>query len=166
MTTVSVYSYTHSVTYVADNILKSIKDIIRLSGLNPAKFVHDWDVNMRGIKAWLESRHLQKIVLEVYHPKTNALIVRWDVNIAYAWSDSDGAFWTDTEQIKYSIRKAGVVPSEALYDLIAETAVGRPDVSGWHPTQYRSTSGMVRQSLGTTIRHGTLGASVSYLRKP
>jgi hypothetical protein len=37
-TTVSVNTYTHSVTYVADNILKSIKDIIRLSGLNPAKF--------------------------------------------------------------------------------------------------------------------------------
>jgi Bacterial HORMA domain 2 len=36
MTSVAVYSYTHSVTYVADNILKSFKDIIRLSGLDPS----------------------------------------------------------------------------------------------------------------------------------
>jgi hypothetical protein len=32
MTSVVVNTYTHSVTYVADNILKSMKDIIRLSG--------------------------------------------------------------------------------------------------------------------------------------
>src|SRR5258708_8973842 len=34
MTSVAVYSYAHSVTYVADNTLKSFKDIIRLSGLD------------------------------------------------------------------------------------------------------------------------------------
>ena len=48
MTSVGVYSYTHSVTYVADNILKSFKDIIRLSGLDPTKLVEDWAVLMRG----------------------------------------------------------------------------------------------------------------------
>ena len=36
MTNVAVNTYTHSVTYVADNILKSLKDIIRLSGLDPS----------------------------------------------------------------------------------------------------------------------------------
>ncbi len=37
MTSVGVNTYTHSVTYVADNIMKSFKDIIRLSGLDPSK---------------------------------------------------------------------------------------------------------------------------------
>jgi hypothetical protein len=46
MTTVAVYSYTHSVTYVADNILKSFKDIIRLSGLDPSNLVESWDSKM------------------------------------------------------------------------------------------------------------------------
>lgn len=50
MTAVAVYSYTHSVTYVADNILKSLKDIIRLSGLDPAKLVNSWDSNMRALR--------------------------------------------------------------------------------------------------------------------
>ena len=36
MSTVATYSYTHSVTYVTDNILKSLKDIILLSGLDPS----------------------------------------------------------------------------------------------------------------------------------
>ena len=42
MTSVAVNTYTHSVTYVADNILKSFKDIVRLSGLDPGKLVADW----------------------------------------------------------------------------------------------------------------------------
>ncbi|MBP0495592.1 hypothetical protein [Pararoseomonas indoligenes] len=55
MTTVVVNSYTHSVAYVADNILKSLKDIIRLSGLDPAKFVDQWESNTRALKTWLET---------------------------------------------------------------------------------------------------------------
>ena len=39
MTSVAVNTYTYSVTYVADNILKSMKDIIRLSGLDPTNMV-------------------------------------------------------------------------------------------------------------------------------
>jgi hypothetical protein len=79
MSVVSVNSYTHSVTYVADNILKSFKDIIRESGLSPSKFADNWDVNQRGIRSWLESGHLRRIVLEIFHPVTGALILRWDL---------------------------------------------------------------------------------------
>ena len=57
MTSVAVYSYTHSVTYVADNILKSFKDIIRLSGLDPANLVESWDSKMLALKTWLASGH-------------------------------------------------------------------------------------------------------------
>src|ERR1700736_848404 len=107
MTSVAVNTYTHSVTYVADNILKSFKDIIRLSGLDPAKFVNKWETNMRAIKTWLGTGDLQQGVLEIFHPWTGALIVRWDISIVYGWS-GDGSFWTDTEQLKYHIRKAGL----------------------------------------------------------
>lgn len=78
MTTVSVNTYTHSVTYVADNMLKSLKDIIRLSGLDPTNFIEDWDVNMRGIKRWLQTQDLERVDLEIYDPKTDALLFRWD----------------------------------------------------------------------------------------
>lgn len=42
MSTVATCSYTHSVTYVTDNILKSLKDIILLSGLDPEHFADRW----------------------------------------------------------------------------------------------------------------------------
>ena len=65
MTNVITYSRTHSVTYVADNILKSLKDIIRESGLDPTEFVNDTEVNKRGIATWLESGYLETITLEI-----------------------------------------------------------------------------------------------------
>lgn len=165
MSSVAVYSYTHSVTYVADNILKSLKDIIRLSGLDPSTFVGDWQTNMLAVQTWLNSGDLRIVVLEIYNPKTDALVFRWDIEIAYSWSSGDGSFWTDTEQLKYAIRKAGLAPSEARCRLLLDTKPGRPDVIGWSKGSYRSTDGMVRQSLGTTVEHSGLGASTSYLRR-
>ena len=165
MTNVAVNTYTHSVTYVADNILKSLKDIIRLSGLDPTSFVGDWSLNMRGIETWLRTGDLESVELEIYDPVTDALITRWDIEIAYGWSGGDGSFWTDTEQLRYAIRKAGVAPGAARYRLLVHTKPGRPDVTGWSTTYGRSTAGMVRQSLGTTIEHSGLGANTSYLRR-
>ncbi len=165
MSSVAVYSYTHSLTYVADNILKSLKDIIRLSGLDPSTFVGDWQTNMLAVQTWLNTGDLRTVVLEIYNPRTDALVFRWDIEIAYSWSSGDGSFWTDTEQLKYAIRKAGLAPSEARYRLLLDTKPGRPDVIGWSKGSYRVTEGMVRQSLGTTVEHSGLGASTSYLRR-
>jgi Bacterial HORMA domain 2 len=164
MTTVSAYSYTHSVTYVADNVLKSLKDIIRLSGMDPTKLTDEWDTTHRAIKTWLDSEHLEKVVLEVYSPATGALVLRWDIDIVYQWSSSDGVFYTDTEQLRYHVRKAGVAPADALYDILLKNKPGRPDVAGWGSSSFRTTDGMVRQGLGSTIEHSGLGASAAYWR--
>ncbi|ASR08873.1 HORMA domain containing protein [Rhizobium leguminosarum bv. viciae] len=164
MTTVVVNTYTHSVTYVADNILKSLKDIIRLSGLDPSQLVESWENTMRALKTWLGSQDLERVVLEVYNKKTQALIVRWDIDIVYSWSGG-GGFWTDTDQLKYHIRKAGVAPSDASYDILIKTKQGRPDVPGWGKGAYRSTDGFVRHNLGSTIEHSGLGGSAAYWRK-
>jgi len=129
MTNVAVNTYTHSVTYVADNILKSLKDIIRLVGLDPSEFVGDWELHMRGVQTWLNTGDLETVKLEIYNPKTDALIFRWDIDVAYGWSGGDGSFWTDTEQLKYAIRKAGLVPSEARYRLLLQTQT--PAVPTW-----------------------------------
>ena len=164
MTTVAVNTYTHSVTYVADNILKSLKDIIRLSGLDPTPLVDSWESKMRALKTWLGTEDLERVVLEVYNKKNEALIVRWDIDIVYSWNGG-GGFWTDTDQLKYHIRKAGVAPSDACYDILMKTKPGRPDVPGWGTGSYRSTDGFVRHNLGSTIEHSGLGGSAAYWRK-
>ena len=165
MTSVAVNTYAHSVTYVADNILKSMKDIIRLSGLDPTNLVEGWASKMRALQTWLHSGHLETVVLEIFDPRTDALVGRWDIDVIYTTGLDDGSFWTDTEQIKYHVRKAGLAPSEAKYRLVLQNRSGRPDVDGWGPTRFRSTEGFVRHSLGSTIEHYGLGASAAYWRQ-
>lgn len=165
MSAVAVFSYTHSVTYVTDNILKSLKDIIFLSGLDPQKLADDWKVLHAGIKRWIESQHLESVTLEIYDPTTDALAFRWDINVVYTWSLDAGTFWTDTEQLRYAIKKAGLAPSQARYRVMVHRKPGYTHVDGWTTASYRSTDGMVRQSLGTTIEHNGLGANASYWRK-
>ncbi len=165
MSAVATYSYTHSVTFVADNILKSLKDVIRLAGLEPSRFVQDWETNLRAVKTWLGTGDLERVVLEIYHPSTESLLHRWDIDISYGWSDGDGSFWVDTDQIRYAMAKAGVAPSAAKYDMMLKTKPGRPDVTGWGRGSFRSTEGMVRHALGSTVEHSGLGASAAYWRR-
>jgi hypothetical protein len=165
MTSVASYSRTHSVTYVADNILKSLKDIIRLSGLDPTFLVNDWDAYMRGVKTWLDSEHLDVVKLEIYDPSNDNLVLRWDVEVVYSSGIGEGTFWADTEQIKFHVRKAGLAPERANYRVILHLKPGAPQVEGWCDAIERPVDGMVKQSLGSTIEHHGLGANAAYWRR-
>ena len=164
MTAVSVNTFTHSVTYVIDNILKSLKDVIRLSGLDPGAFAAMRASYERALTTWLGGQWLEKVVLEIYDPRTDALVTRWDIDVVYGWN-GDGMFFTDTEQLKYHIKKAGLAPETARYRILMDTKPNRPDVDAWSKTTYRSTAGMVRQSLGSTVEHSGLGGSAAYWRR-
>jgi hypothetical protein len=163
-TFVTVNTYTHSVTYVTDKMLKSLKEIIRLSGLSPDKLTSEWIVLDRGIKAWLTTKDLQRVNLEVYNPTTDKLIGRWDFDISYGFS-GDSAFWVDTEAIKYHIIKSGQWPSICDYRIVLTTKPGRPNVEGWSTTTLRSTDGFVKQGVGTTIDGSGLSTGTYYWRK-
>ena len=163
-TVVAVNTYTHSVTYLADNMLRSIKDIIRESGLSPEKLTNEWPALQRRIGAWLQSRHLERVILEVFDPKDGTLIGRWDFDIVYG-TQGDGRLWADTDDIKYHILKAGRWPGHCDYQVIAVTTSGRPEVSGWSSTTLRSTDGFVRQSIGTTIDGNGLSTGTAYWRR-
>lgn len=164
-TVVTVNTYTHSVTFVTNKLLLSIKDIIRGSGLSPEKLTNDWNVLETGIKTWLDTQDLTKLVLEVYDPKKPSdLVGRWDLEIEYGYM-GDGSFWVNTDDIAYHIKKAGVWPSQCNYRVVATTKPGRPDVQGWSSTTLLSTAGFSKQSIGTTIDGSGLNIGTSYYRK-
>jgi len=164
-TFVAVNTYTHSVTYVTENILRSLQDIVRLSGLDPGQISEEWETLERGIAAWIDSQDLETVVLEVYNPEDSELIGRWDIQISYGWNGNNGRFWVDTDQIKIAIRKAGVWPNHARYRIVCCTKTSAVHVVGWFPTTLRSISGMIKQNLGTTVDHNGLAAAASYYRK-
>lgn len=163
---VVVNTYTQSVTFITDKMLRSLQLTIRDSGLDPSKIVKDWDCLNRGISTWLRTRDLLRVVLEVFDPRDGELVGRWDFGILYDYAgDGDGGFWADTDAIRFAIKKAGLWPSHCEYGLVVETKSGRPDVEGWGKATLRSTAGFVRQSIGTTIGAGQVGTSTAYWRK-
>jgi hypothetical protein len=167
-TFVTVNTYAHSATHVADNMIHSLHQIIRESGLSPEKLVGEWKSLRLAISTWLNSKHLDMVVLEVHDPRytiPDGLVGRWDFDIYYG-SAGDGGMWVNTDDIKYHIRKAGLWPSGCDYRVLLQNHPGAPSVAGWSGTQYYSTDGFVRQSIGTTIDgNGYISAGSAYWRK-
>jgi len=165
-TSVSVNTYTHSVTYVTDQMLSSLRRIVTLSGLDPEKFISSWALTERAVKTWLDTKHLEKVTLEVYKPYTNQLITRWDFDIDYTYATGDeGAMWADTAAIEFAIRKAGEIPSLCTYRILLKNKAGYPSVSGWSVGSYLDTSEFTRRPIGTTIGASHLGTGTSYWTK-
>lgn len=164
-TKVSVNTYTYSVTYVTQQVLRSLKDIIRQSGLGLDKLLGEWESIELAVSTWLGSKHLQKVTLEIFNPTNNTLVVRWDIDVEYSYaSGDDGSLWTDPDSIKNAIAKAGVVASSCRYQFKVLAPNG-PKVQGWSPGTYRSTEGFSKHSVGTTIGAGALATSTTYWRK-
>lgn len=165
-TFVQVNTFVHSVTFVTDKMLASLKRIISWSGLNPSRLAGDWPTLESGIRTWLASKDLLRVILEVFDPRTDSLAGRWDFDIGYSYnSGDDGAFWLDTDAIKHAIKKAGLIPSDCSYRVVVTTKPGSPDVAGWTSTTLRSTKGFVRHCIGSTIGAGELATGVAYWRR-
>jgi hypothetical protein len=164
-THVGVNTYTHSVTHVTEEMIRSLKQIIRLSGLSIEGLLNSWESVETGIYTWLSSKHLQRVTLEIFYPGISTLAVRWDFDIHYSYgSDDDGSLWADPDAIRYAIHKCGVVPANCKYEFVIRAPDGAA-VSGWGPGSYRSTSGFSQHSVGNTIGANSLGSSTSYWRK-
>ena len=165
-TLVFVNTYTHSVTFVTDKMLTSLKRVIFWIGLDVGKLTSNWENLHRGIRTWLGTKDLKTIVLEVYRPGSQAFVNRWDFDVEYGYdSGDDGTMWVDTDAIRNAIKKCGFDPAGCDYEIIAVTKPGRPDVLGWGAATLRSTDGFVRHSVGTTIGANPLGTRTVYWRK-
>ena len=163
-TLVAVNTYSHSVTYVTDKMLKSLRFILTNTGLDPNKFVSDWKSYELAVETWLKSRHLKSVVLEIVS-SAGSLVTRCDFEIDYSYGTGEGTMWLDTDTLKYAIAKFGVFPSSCTYNIKLQNNPGWPAVPGWGPCTYLSTNGFIKQSLGTTIGTHAIGAQASYYRK-
>ncbi len=94
---------------VAGKVLENVE-----VGLDPSKLADDWSSLELAVSTWLKSRHMNQLTLEIYNPKTDNLVSRWDLDVIYGYG-SDETFWVDTAAIRYSIAKAGLVASQCKY---------------------------------------------------
>lgn len=159
-----VITRTHTITYVTTKMVRTLKEVIRDIGLDPAKCADEWSSVEEAIRTWLTSRHLQKVILEIYDPVSDELAGRWELEVLYT-TVGDGSLWTDTDAVRYAIRKAGVVPSSCHYQIKMKNADGHPRVDGWGPCEFRSTVGFNRYSLGVTVGGDGIVAETAYWSK-
>lgn len=165
-TRVHVNTTVYATTHVATNMLRSLRQIIRGSGLSIDRILDQWDVLERGVAAWLASGHLTALTLEVFDPRKPAgadLVGRFDFTIDYDYyGDGDGELWLDSDTVAFAIRKNGSYAPSCDYRFVATTTPGRPHVAGWSDTTLRSTTGFTRHAVGTAIGGGSLGAGLTY----
>ncbi len=160
-TAVQVNVHTYATTHVATNLIRSLKQLVVGCGLDAAKLVGEWRTLERGVATWLGSGHLERLILEIYSRSSGRLIRRFDFDIDYGYNPGgDGDLWIDPDTVAYALKKSGELPANCTYDILAQTAAGRPDVDGWSTGALRSTSGLTRRSVGASVGGGNLGASL------
>jgi hypothetical protein len=162
-TSTFVISYAYTVTYVTSKMLHLLSNIIRDIGLDPSNFARDWAVYDDGISTWLASRHLGRVSLEVYDPKSGDLVTRWDLEIVYS-TVGDGNLWVDAAAVRYAILKAGLAPSSCLCNIKVKLndLPDRPYVAGWEDCTFRSTEGLNRYGVGAAVGGNGLATEIAY----
>lgn len=162
-TTVKVNTYTYATSHVATNLIRSLKQLVVGCGLDASRLAGSWQTLERGVAAWLRSRHLERLILEIFDPRTDRLAKRFDFDIDYSCNPAgNGDLWLDANTVAYALAKAGTVPSRCSYRIVADTRRGAPDVDGWTSTPLRTTDHLRRRSVGTSVGGGDLGASLNY----
>jgi len=165
-TMVVVNTLTHSITFVTEKLLWSMKRIIIFAGLDTSDLISSWYLLEKGISTWLKSKDLRGATIEVFKKSDDSLITRIDFRIDYSYgSGDDGDFWVDVEPLKHAITKCGTLPQNCKYDVILLTEKHAPDVEGFVDTNFRSTEGFTCHSVGTTIGTNHIGTQLDYWRK-
>jgi hypothetical protein len=160
----TTYARTHSVTFLSDNLLNTLRELIRENGLSPERLMQDRDVIANGLRTWLTSGHLTKVVIEFYRPGVTTADARWDVPVSYEGSGVEDDMWLDKNYLRQLIAKAKRPASDCRYRVILCTSPGAANVDGFSSCSFLSTGSLVSRSAGTVIATGHMTAGLTYWR--
>jgi hypothetical protein len=158
------YTQTHSIVFLSDSLRNTLREVIRENGLSPYQLMQDWEVIERGIKTWLQSRHLNKVVVEFFKPTSSVASARWDFPVGYSGSGVDDDMWLDKAYLRQLIAKAARPTSDCSYRVLLCTDSGAPAVSGFTDCSFLSTGQLSARQAGTVIATGHLTAGATYWR--
>lgn len=156
------YARTHSVTFLSDNLLNTLREVIRENGLSPEKLMQDRDTIARGMRTWLFSGHLTNVIVEFFRPGASAADARWEFPVGYSGSGVDDDMWLDKNYLRQLIAKAKRPALDCSYRVVLCTSAGAANVDGFSDCTLRSTGQLVSRSAGTVIATGHITAGVTY----
>ena len=155
----------YPITYVSNEILNSLIRIVDKRGLGLDYINHNKTTIADGLFTWLGTRHLEKVVLEVYDSGRDGVLERYDMSFEYSSvvpSTSDSVFETNLKKLEEFLEKLPSLPLDANYRVVVVLGDGAPDVPGWSPTSLRSVDHLKNQKLGGFIRADYIGAAMEY----
>lgn len=162
--TTHAFARTHTAVFVSDKLRNFLKLLVRSYGLDPQGVVDAWSEWVdRAVRTWLESGHLEAIVIEFYWPGNTTAVARWDFPIRYDGNGVDD-MWIDRLFFEGALAKAQRPPAGCSYRIVLRTSPGKPYVSGVGATTLRSTGSLVAREVGTIIATPEIMASVRYYR--
>jgi len=158
---VQSFTQTHSIVFLSDNLRNTLREVIRENGLSPEKLMQEWGTIEKGIRTWLESGHLNRIVVEFFKPGAAAASARWDFPVGYTGSGVDDDMWLDKAYLRQLIAKAARPTWDCTYRILLCTNPGAPVVPGLSCCSFLSTGQLSARQGGTVIatRHMTAGAT-------
>jgi len=162
--TVNAYARSHTSTYVSDKLRNLLKALVRSYGLDPQEVVDAWsDWVDYAARTWLETGHLNSIVIEFYTSGSRIAAARWEFPVRY---DGNGAdeMWVDRMFFDDSIAKAKAPPRNCIYRIVLMADPSRPHIEGMGPATLRSIDGLVAREIGTVIATPDIMASARYYR--
>ena len=163
-TTTHAYARTHTAIFVSDKLRNFLKLLVRYYGLDPQGVLDAWsEWTDRAVRAWLESGHLQLIIIEFYWPGGTKAEARWEFPIRYDGNGADD-MWIDRTFLEGALEKAKAPPPGCSYRIVLRTLPGAPRVYGVGDTTLRSTAHLIARESGTVIATPDVMASARYYR--
>jgi len=159
-----VYNQTHSFVFLSDNMRNVLREVIRENGISPDKLMQDWSTIERGIRTWLDSGHLNNVVVEFFKYGSAAADARWDFPIRHTGSGVVDDMWLDKNYLRQVTAKSKRPSSDCTYRVLLCTDDGAPEVSGFTRCSFLSTGQMTARQAGTVIATGHVTASATYWR--
>lgn len=155
----------YPVTYVSNEVLNFIIRIVNGRGLDLGYVNRNRDIIADGLFAWVGTRKLEKLILEIHDEGKDHVVERFDMNFEYSAvvpSTRDSIFETNMNKLEDFLAKLPGHNSDLAYRIIAVVSPGAPEVSGWSPTALRSVDHLKNQSLGGMIKADYIGVAMEY----
>lgn len=159
-----VFTKSQSVIFFSDSMRIALRELIRENGLDPDKLMQEWSTIQRGVRTWLGTGHLNKVVVEFYRPLSSEAAARWDFPVSYSGSGVEDDMWLDKDYLRKLIAKAARPTKDCTYRIVLCTDPGAEDVSGFSSCSFLSTGQLSARQAGTVIATGHMTAGVTYWR--
>jgi hypothetical protein len=158
------FGQAHSVTFLSDGLRNTLRDVIRENGLSPEQLMQDWEAIEDGIRTWLRTRDLLRIVVEFFKPGASMASARWEFPIGYTGSGVDDDMWLDKRYLQQLIAKSARPTVDCKYRIVLTTKPGARKVAGLIDCAFLSTGQLTARPAGTVIATPHMTASVTYWR--